>query len=227
VRDKISIVHVSGYSLRQHPDLDVVDHTGQRVKSQYGDWEQVCWGDVSKGLLGRIPRALLEAYKTSSENTFIVWSTGSSRQRTGMTEAQYSMSIARSRISQLSTDFPEHVGSEGWFPLDPSPEIMESWLEQRSLVDNESINTFTSMQELAKIIDQLFSKELIEVTLVSSENHMPRVTRDAAIAIKYNGQGERVRPNVSLVYRPADTSWGAKTVHDTQVDDRGDYLVRR
>ncbi len=43
-----------------------------------------------------------------------------------------------------------------WFPRDPHEEIMVSWLETRSLLEDKSINTLTSMQELAKIIDELF-----------------------------------------------------------------------
>ncbi len=76
MKQKANIVHISGYSLREHPDLDVVDHKGRPLGKQYNDWEHVCWGDPSKGLLGRIPRALLEAYKTHGDRTHFVWSTG-------------------------------------------------------------------------------------------------------------------------------------------------------
>lgn len=219
------IVHFSGYSLGAHPALSAVTRTGEEKINKPRDWRLVCVGDRATGALGRIPTTLLHAYSLGpGRPDHIMWSTGATRLVTGESEARISFEYALEHFASYRRDFPLRFTDGAWFPdLPQSRGAFVSWLENLSVFDEESINTLTSMEFIARFIDDYYPDTPVQVDLISSGNHASRVRRDATIVIKREPDGRSVRrPLVTISVIDADTDYGGKTVADVIIHELGE-----
>ncbi len=172
------VVHCSGYSLAEKFGA-ATNKFGSVIAGKFHDWDHVCIGRPKGGVLGRIPMALHIAALLSAES--IVWSTG----------ATYSDGHSEAEIMQQ-----EAVENFGYI-------LSRDDARRISIIEKESSNTLTSMQELLTIIKTRFSAANVMLHLVTSANHAPRVARDAVIVFKHSN-------NVVLSVVPAHTSYGDK-----------------
>jgi hypothetical protein len=187
------VVHCSGYSLAEKEGaFDVVDRRGNSIQGKFGDWTHVCVGNPGAGVLGRIPMSLRVAKVFDAD--CIVWSTGATFQN-GVSEAEVMMECALAHSQQQ--------------------EISAVLLRRISLIENESVNTLTSMEFVARILAERFAGRSLVLHLVTSANHAPRVSRDALVAFS-------ATPRVILSIVPAHTCYGHKRPLDVLVRDLGD-----
>ncbi len=186
------IVHCSGYSLAEHgPDTGVIKRDGMPARGRFHDWMEVCIGDPAAGRLGRIPLAIRVADIVGAE--LLIWSTGATY-RGQVSEAEILM--------QAGLDYLDRVGR----PAEPIRKI--------SVLEAESVDTFTSMTAAARMIEHRFGDEPLMLHLVTSANHAPRVARDAAVAFS-------AKPQVLLSIVPAHTSYGGKQPTDVVIHELG------
>jgi hypothetical protein len=168
---------------------NVKDARGNEVRGGFRDWDFVCLGDAQKGLLGRIPIALLLAVRLPAER--LIWSTGATFSP-GISEADVAMSEALNQVVRYGGT--------------------SEWLQRISVFERESVNTRTSMVAAANMLQNLFGNADIALHLVTSANHAPRVARDASVAF-------RDYKNIILSVVPCHTSYGGTDVTDVVIRD--------
>ena len=171
------------------------------------DWERTIWGVPSLGLLGRLPMALLEALR--HPDCWFHWNTGATA-IAGTSEARYTHSLALTRIYDLQTAFPEHFFE---FPKSEFTSLKERIIA-RSLFDEISTNTKTSMQEMRRVLldNNLTNARVI---MVSSENHISRVLLDAMKVFREE-DGTPCR-HLTLIGVSAHTTYGVHSINDVSV----------
>jgi hypothetical protein len=220
------VVHVNGYDLGAP------------------DWLHVNFGARFDGM-GRVPAALLCAAHVQADR--IIWSTGATyraldgeivkRKCPGVvlppapqgafSEARETYALARKWLLRGAFRmFPEFEQ----FDLDE----LEARVAERSVLEEASYDTATSLMEAVRLINEVFEGEPGVVYTVSSANHMPRVLRDAMAVWKHGrlrgvdlAKTIRNRHLVRVVAWPADSCYGDGEVQDTLVDDLGKSLVPR
>ncbi len=144
---------------------------------------------------GRIHTTLALAYEFDA--VAILWSTGATWLPDGTSEARYMFNQARSMYPERS------IGRGG------------TWLRDISWFDEESLNTAHTMSVARRLMFEHYPKERVMLHHVSSDNHMPRVIRDAT---KVFGD----MPGVILSGVPAQTSYGRKTPADVVIYELGE-----
>jgi uncharacterized protein (DUF302 family) len=155
----------------------VVNRQGDLVQGKYFDWDYVCLGDPARAQLGRISMTLRLAAILKAE--CIIWSTGATYLE-GASEGEVMMNTALRLAEQTGLSAP---------------------LKAISILEQESENTFSSMQAAAEILKTRFGGQEIMLHLVTSANHAPRLARDATIILK-------CQPNTFISVVPAHTSYG-------------------
>jgi hypothetical protein len=183
------VVHCSGYSLAEKHPSGVTKSTGEPLTGKFHDWEQVCIGDPVSGLLGRIPMAL--EISRSLEAVCLVWSTGATY-LLGTCEAEIMMQHALTYIQNNHQSV--------------------NTLQRISVIDNESINTATSMTVAARLIQERFGNDPVMAHFVTSANHGPRLLRDALVAFA----GKR---NVIVSVVPSHTSYGHGSPSEVSIQE--------
>jgi hypothetical protein len=184
------VVHCSGYSLAERSVSGVVtNHEGKVVHGKFFDWNIVCLGNPIRNILGRITMSVRLANRLRAE--CLIWSTGATY-LSGRSEAEIMMETAF-----------DYLAAE----QQPS-----DWLKSISVLEQESINTMTSMQLASQIVRDRFAIDEVMVHLVTSQNHAPRVARDGAIAFS-------AQPNAILSIVPANTPYGGKGPSQVSVQE--------
>jgi DUF218 domain len=183
-------IHCSGYNLAERsPHIKTKNRQGKIIEEKFFDWDVVCLGDHTRGLLGRITMCIRLAECLRPE--CVIWSTGATYQ-SGASEAQIMMGTALDYLTSQNQ------------PID--------WLKSISVIEQESSNTLTSMHVAAEMVSNRFGADEVMLHLVTSDNHAPRIARDAAVAF-------HPYQNVILSVVPAHTSYGGKspsqvTIHE-------------
>lgn len=186
------IIHCSGYNIAERTASAVVkNRAGKSVTGKYFDWDHVCIGNPAAGELGRITMTLYLVERLRPEA--VIWSTGATFVD-GISEAQVMLNATIEYLRDQNE--------------------MAAWLKSISIVEEDGANTRGSMEEAAKIIRARFGSDEITLHLVTSNNHAPRVARDAAIAFAYIH-------NVVLSITPAHTSYGRKRPDDIEIHELG------
>lgn len=216
-----TIVHISGYALSENPSLGTLyDHDGNPAVGRYGDWERVCWG--AQGKPGRIPTGI--EYAWSMRAGRVIWSTGATHFEGGLSEAEYMQHLALERYAAMRTGF-----SDVDFPDEFN---FRYWLNDVSVIESQSATTSTSMLCAVPLIDNYLGEEPGVFAVVSSDNHVERVMRDAIAVMRYgallddagNVVREVARPKsrrLTIVGVAAFTSYSDKDARSTLVFDRG------
>ncbi len=184
------VVHCSGYNLAERIDRpETKNRRGEIVSGKFFDWDAVCLGDPNRGILGRIPMAIRVAETLQAE--CLIWSTGATY-ISGRSEAEVMMESAIGLLESKSGAV--------------------DWLKSISILEQESENTFSSLQFAAKLVFARFKASETMLHLVTSDNHAPRVARDAALC--FNDQR-----NVILSVVPAHTSYGGSSPSGTIIQE--------
>lgn len=188
------VIHCSGYSLAErNMDCLVTNRRSGPVSGKFNDWDRVCIGDPANGLLGRIPMTLEIAREFHADH--IIWSTGATWAH-GQSEARFMMVSA---IEYASTH-----------------NMNVKWLQDISILEEESTNTATSLHSALQFITtwtQQGENDMM-IHLVTSNNHAPRVAKDAAIAFAAHSW-------LLFSVVPAGTSYGLAAPPDVDVFDLG------
>jgi hypothetical protein len=182
------VVHCSGYSLAELKDgsEEVIDWRGRPLKGRFFDWDFVCVG--TKHLLGRIPMTIRAARIFQAEA--VIWSTGATFLGQ-VSEAEVMMKKACEVLADKS---------------------QVEWLRRVSLLEKESTDTRTSIRVARKIILKTIGEKPITVHFVTSDNHAPRVARDASIEFCDD-------LNITLSIVPAQTSYGKGHPSDVVIQE--------
>lgn len=226
-----TVVHYNGYSLRELPGGG----------GNFADWEKVCWGDPGKGLMGRIPTALLIAL--AQDASLILWSTGATKLDDGTFESEHAFKVALERYERLTVDFPLHF--ESVLPRNRSR--FEAWLRRTAAFDTASNSTATSMEVAIPVIDRVFGDRPGLIYTITSANHSSRTLRDALAIWRHGFAIDGFEPNpdrpgekrvkkrrtnrlrhphlVTIGVVAAATSYGPFDPTETRVDDLGSLLV--
>jgi len=185
------VVHCSGYSLAERSGVRpiVTNQQGLEVKGKFFDWDIVCLGHPDLGIYGRIPMAVHLAESLRAE--CLIWSTGATY-LSGVSEAEFMMNTGHDYLTRKRQP--------------------AGWLQSVSVIERDSTNTFSSLRSAARIVRERFATAHIMLHLITSQNHAPRVARDAAIAF----DGDR---SIILSVVPAHTSYGGKSPSQVAVQD--------
>ena len=182
------------------------------------DWEQVMWGS-GRGVpgeqhLGRIATSFLLYLRGGID--FFVWNGGSSAKE-GLSESRYIHKFAREKIHDLKQDFPDYFSDF----TDEDISALAYDLDSRSLFEERSVDTFSSIQALPRLLreENLHPQAII---LVSSANHVQRVLRDAINVFSDAGMREVVLSGVS-----SQTSYGGGDAARVQIQDLGGAYIDR
>jgi hypothetical protein len=184
------VVHCSGYNLAERRSTQGTKNwEGKAIKGKFFDWNVVCLGDPDRGVLGRVPMTIRLAELLQPE--CLIWSTGATYE-SQISEAEIMMATAVDYLTNKNT------------PID--------WLRSISIVEKQSTDTPTSMNRAAEVIQQRFGDDDLMLHLVTSQNHAPRVARDAAIAFD-------VYRNVIISVVPAHTSYAGQSASDVVIKE--------
>ena len=153
-----TIVVCHGYNLAEDPHLTGVrNQRGESIAGKFNDWTHVCLG--GQGLRGRIPQTLhaIEQYAP----VLVVWTTGCSWLPDGRSEAKVMMELAQNML--VGAHAPSNAA-----------DIISTFMA-------EEISTRTSetLAALKRMIDTQFPQQEVLIVHVSSNNHTPRILRDA------------------------------------------------
>ncbi|MDR3570872.1 MAG: hypothetical protein P4L81_01595 [Candidatus Pacebacteria bacterium] len=213
------IVHVSGYSLAEYPELTGVSYKdGTPGNGRFHDWDYVCWGEPARGAMGRIPMAIWYA-RCIARADQIIWSTGCTKTASGKWESEYMFELAHDSFDRLMQDFGGNF--EVFRKQFGNEKTYRRWLESRSTFDHQSETTASSMVWLRKHCETYFAGDRMIVSLISSANHAPRVLRDALTSFSSRSMSDYNRTRIVLSAVPAETSYGERGPEDTKVFDLG------
>lgn len=174
---------------------------------QASDWEKIAWGDPEKGVLGRVPKALLVAIEHKSE--LIFWGTGAS-EIDGKKESWYTYEYSLKQIRSLS-----EVYSQSNFGMSVSETI--EWIESVSRADSLTQNTVEEIAEAGLIC---LERGVMKLILVSSPTHIARCHQEA---LKLREQGGL--KNLAISAEASDTCYFNSTSADVVIIEpphRGD-----
>ena len=162
---------------------------------QADEWEEIVWGRPKEGVLGRVPRGLLEALRLDAK--LIIFGTGGS-ERAGLKEGEWALAIAKERIKTL----PE-------FATIPDP---VGWLSERAVLELDSMNTLEEVTFAGRIARKRGAERL---TLVSSPTHILRAHKAALSAFSAD---ENLRPLLhGLSAVASDVSYAGTKVDDVLI----------
>lgn len=159
---------------------------------QAGEWESIMFGTLKSP--GRVPRAIEESINQGA--TFIFWGSGLGYGE-GVIESNYTFEYATTKKLGFLSDY-----------LKMQSQDLLNYLNQISVFDSKSTNTFEEVQEAfqkckEQNIDQLF--------LVSSPTHIARCLQNAC-KLKYQ-TGSSIKVNGV----PCDTSFANSTPADVVI----------
>lgn len=160
-------------------------------------WHQVVWGDPSNGVLGRVPKGILEARKWNAST--IVFSTGAS-EKGGVKEREYTYGYAMDRIGELSN------------LLQVGPEAIADWVARRAVLELTSQDTKTEVLVSARIAKDRGDTGIM---LVSCRSHITRCLKEAISVLEKEPALAHFLGN--LYAAAADTAYHGTTVDDVIV----------
>jgi hypothetical protein len=143
-------------------------------------WQRVVWGNPKKGVLGRVPKAIVEALKNDA--SLIVFSTGASV-RDGLKEGAYTYRYTLEHLDELV------AVTEEWL----APRFLRSFLEDQHELELTSTNTKTEVIASGRLALKHHTKRLV---LVSSPNHVQRCLKEAFLAYSADAQLRPLRDNL-------------------------------
>lgn len=163
-------------------------------------WENIVWGALEKGKLGRIPRGIAVAITHDAE--FIVWGSGAS-ERDGLKESEYTFQYALNRVALLG----------GYF----SDNDIAQRLKSLSVLDTESQNTKDEIRAMVRVSRE---KGITKIILVSSPTHISRCLLEAEVV-----RAEGVVGDIEIFATASDTCYGGTSPRDVFIIEpphRGD-----
>lgn len=170
------------------------------------DWEPVVWGDPFAGELGRVPAGLFEALRRPRSRVLFGSAQGAPG---GVSEAEYTLSVARERAVELVFVFAPLLNAS---PADVRA-YLDKILGEGALTTQTALNTKEEVSEAAAICSRDAYDELV---LVSSPNHLPRCLAEALAVADAKGDNALRK---SLRVRASDTDYGGGAASSTRVLD--------
>jgi hypothetical protein len=167
-------------------------------------WEGIVWGSPKSGVLGSIPRGVIEAYKHQA--ALISWGTGITWN--GARESETIFAFALSRIKELS----ELCGC--------SDADLETFLRERSQCDMTTVNT---AEEVAAFLDRCIQEAISHVIIVACATHASRSVKTTLSALLANERFATLRSNV--YFASASSTFSGSTIDDVVIIEpmhRGD-----
>lgn len=166
-------------------------------------WENIVWGEPTRGVYGRVPKGLMQAQLHNAD--FIFWGTGAS-EKDGLKESAYTLRHTIQHAHELSM-------YNGFDPYE-----IESILNTISHVDLETQNT---TEEIRAALGECHKRGVQELILVSSPSHIARCHQEALKILAASNNAHQV-----LVYATAsDTCFANSTAADVAIIEpphRGD-----
>lgn len=160
-------------------------------------WDNIIWGDPGNGVLGRVPKGILEALKWDAK--MIVFSTGAS-ERDGLKEGEYIYHYGLERLEQLA-------------PLTGmSVNRLRMWLQDVARLELTSVNTKTEVLASAQLAKNCGVERLV---LVSSPTHIMRCHQAAISVCQTNPELRFLLKN--LYATASDTSYADSVVDDVVI----------
>lgn len=165
------------------------------------DWERIIWGDPKRMIFGRAAKAIHLAWYKDAE--MISFSTGAS-EKDGKKEAQLIYEYALGHIEDMTAS------------ITADSMALRKWLQEKHILDIESLNTADEMQYLAR---NCTNRTIEELYLVSSPWHIPRCYANAC-AYKAAGSGFQ---GIEVFASASDQDiFGAKDITILEPPHRGD-----
>lgn len=160
-------------------------------------WEDVVWGDPRKGVLGHVPKGLIEALQWDADVIF--FGTGASK-KDGLKEGEHTLRFTWQRIGEI----PQFASM--------GTEAAEAWLDARAVLELTSQDTVSEIGVCADIARKCGIERLV---LVSSPTHIMRAHRTALSLI---AKDDAVRSFAHALYAVAsDVPYAGATVDDVLI----------
>ena len=167
------------------------------------DWEYTMWGDVGRGLLGRIPTALLLIDRRHPD--LIIWNTGST-EKDGMREGDYILQHTLTNLGKLPFLHKELQRID--------PLWLKDDIRKVSITETYSKRTSESLEIALPLLIKRGKPIFDEVMQVTSKNHASRVLRDS-LSIWW----EKHQAMIMTSIYPAQTGYAGGTAGEVQITE--------
>lgn len=143
----------------------------------HSDWNEVMWGEIERGLLGRVPMSMLVCHRRRPD--LIIWNTGAS-ERDGVREADYIYAWALNNVNKMPSQFVEFKNID--------VQALANHVRRVSVTEVESTRTREALLHAIPHLTNGGTLLYDEVIQVTSKNHAGRVLRDS-IALWWEEKG--------------------------------------